>query len=998
MATGSGKTKVMSLAIVWSYFHALREPESTMARHFVVIAPNLTVFERLKEDFRPEEGGADIFDRDPLIPSEWRSDWNLTVVLQDEAGGAATEGVLYLTNIHRLYDPAKRSRDNAETYDWMGPPVSKSKALDTGAVLRDRITEHDGILVLNDEAHHLWDPDSSWNEAVTWLHETSRARGGRGVMAQLDFSATPKDNRALPFRHIVCDAPLGEAVDGGIVKTPIIGRAGDLVEQASDDAGVRYQAHLLLGYQRWWKSHEEWAPSGKKPLMFVMCADTKAADEITRELNQNALFKELNGRTINLHTNLKGKLKKLGKGTNATYEFVANEKEISDEDLKALRKLSRELDSGASPYRSIVSVLMLREGWDVRNVTTIVPLRPYTSKAGILPEQTLGRGLRRMTPPGQAQEIVAVVEHNAFARLYREELAQEGLPLAETDADKVPNTTVSIFPDPKKDLEALEIAIPRLHAAHEILPVLGPISEDEVRKAFAKYKPLELGKAGPTEVPYEGRHLITQEVVEQMKVNLPLLESGVGAVSFYVKEIEYICKVRGTHAVLAPLIQVFFEEILFGPGRSIFSADLVKRLSASDVRENVRAVFVPLVRGKTLLSKIRQPEAAPRRMSEWKPYPATVNERRPVLPSGRTLFNLVPCNQALEQGLVEFLDKAEDVVAFAKNAGPQALRIDYLSGGERLAFYTQDFFVRTPAGHYLVETKGQVDRDVPRKARAAVEWCKSASKENATWQYVYIAEGVFLRFSGSKFAELVAACEPALKDLMDSPSYAAEAPLFAAAGIGAMEGYQEELPIPEVLDPGIMRLLPERSRRSAEEAIALYAFSRRKPNASFAPLFTPLLGPLDAAARSIVASKLEPHLPPRTQDQKAWFTPYLAGVDTRMHKHFQEMAQNLKKTLVFQNGVSPIGLLRNCLDHARQGEPAIPGVFQAVRTEFASPRMQTLLEKLQFVNDFRNTRVAHQSVPLTDVEEARDALARWIKALASLCGEAKRATTATAPR
>jgi type III restriction enzyme len=203
MATGSGKTKVMSLAIVWSYFHALREPESTMARHFVVIAPNLTVFERLKEDFRPEEGGADIFDRDPLIPSEWRSDWNLTVVLQDEAGGAATEGVLYLTNIHRLYDPAKRSRDNAETYDWMGPPVSKSKALDTGAVLRDRITEHDGILVLNDEAHHLWDPDSSWNEAVTWLHETSRARGGRGVMAQLDFSATPKDNRALPFRHIV---------------------------------------------------------------------------------------------------------------------------------------------------------------------------------------------------------------------------------------------------------------------------------------------------------------------------------------------------------------------------------------------------------------------------------------------------------------------------------------------------------------------------------------------------------------------------------------------------------------------------------------------------------------------------------------------------------------------------------------------------------------------------------------------------------------------------
>src|SRR2546430_3709031 len=62
-----------------------------------------------------------------------------------------------------------------------------------------------------------------------------------------------------------------------------------------------------------------------------------------------------------------------------------------------------------------------REGWDIRNVTTIVPLRPLTAQAYILPEQTLGRGLRRMTPPGQASEILTVVEHKAFASLYRSE-------------------------------------------------------------------------------------------------------------------------------------------------------------------------------------------------------------------------------------------------------------------------------------------------------------------------------------------------------------------------------------------------------------------------------------------------------------------------------------------------------------------------------------------------------------------------------------------------
>ena len=105
LATGAGKTKCMSLAIVWSYFHALRESGSEMARHFLIIAPNLTVFERLKEDFRPEGGGPDIFITDPIIPPEWRGDWNFSVVLQDEASGASTGGVLYLTNIHRLFEP-----------------------------------------------------------------------------------------------------------------------------------------------------------------------------------------------------------------------------------------------------------------------------------------------------------------------------------------------------------------------------------------------------------------------------------------------------------------------------------------------------------------------------------------------------------------------------------------------------------------------------------------------------------------------------------------------------------------------------------------------------------------------------------------------------------------------------------------------------------------------------------------------------------------------------
>lgn len=259
-----------------------------------------------------------------------------------------------------------------------------------------------------------------------------------------------KDNAGRVFKHVICDTPLGEAVDAGIVKTPVLGKGKRWADRPSQDASERYQEQLMVGYERWKKSHEEWAPSGKKPLLFVMTEDTEAANQIAQRLNSDPLFERLNGCTINLHTRLKGKVKWIGGRQHGHPEFVENESEISDEDLSALRQLSRDIDSDANPYRCIVSVLMLREGWDVRNVTTIVPLRPYNAPANILPEQTLGRGLRRMTPPAAettVHEIVTVVEHPAFASLYREQLHQEGLEIIELDAEEVTRTTVPIFPD-----------------------------------------------------------------------------------------------------------------------------------------------------------------------------------------------------------------------------------------------------------------------------------------------------------------------------------------------------------------------------------------------------------------------------------------------------------------------------------------------------------------------------------------------------------------------
>jgi type III restriction enzyme len=977
LATGAGKTKVMGLCMVWSYFHALRESDSEMARHFVVIAPNLTVYERLKEDF----GNGYIFDVDPLIPPEWRGDWNLSVVLQDEASGAATGGTLYLTNIHRLYDSAKRAKKtNAETYDWMGPAVSKTKALDTGAALRDRIITHRRVMVLNDEAHHVWDPGSAWNEAIRWLHENLLTRSGCKLVAQLDFSATPKDNKGQLFKHIVCDTPLGEAVDAGIVKTPLIGAASrNLQEQADDNAAYRWEQHLLLGYERWKASKAEWEPSGKKPLLFIMCEDTEAANQITQRFNTDPLFQDLNGKTINLHTNLKGKLKKVGRGKEARYEFVEDEKAISDDDLKALRQLSRELDSNASPYFCIVSVLMLREGWDVRNVTTIVPLRAYSSKANILPEQTLGRGLRRMTPPGQANELVTVVEHPSFASLYQQELAQEGLPLEVVELDRVPKTTISIFPDSThKDVEGLDIQIPMLSAGFRIVPKLTGLTIQDIKKSFKAYRPLPLGRQEKHEkIQYEGRHLFTGEVVEKLSLSLPLLTSGIGAVSYYVKQLETICKLRGLHPVLAPLIQTFLEEILFDQKTTLFDPHLVSRLADSDVGEHLRAVFVPLIRSRTTTTEERLTVESPKPLKDWKPFQVTLSDRRPALQAAKTLFNLVTCNHELEVAVAKFCDRAPDVAAFAKNAGPQCLRIDYLALGDRLAFYTPDFFIRTLEGHhYLVETKGREDRDVPLKAKGAIAWCQATSTERMKWDYLYIPQGTFERMAGDTIDELARACAPALQNLLQSEEFH-DLPLFTTLG----QAEESASPVDSLIDANALNSLPPRYRQATEQAVMLYRFLENKVGMSYAPVFTPLLGSIDEAAKGFLVRHLQPQMPLEIEDQKAWFLPRMDDLDRKMNENYLRIAKNLKRTLVFNNGLSLIGLLRFCLDYALNSTLKIDGVFAALKTRLRLENGHQILEMVARINDFRNTYIAHQERELTDRDLTEQELKIWIEAL-----------------
>jgi len=161
----------------------------------------------------------------------------------------------------------------------------------------------------------------------------------------------------------------------------------------------KYKDYIHLGFLEWRKTYER-LKNTKKSVLFIMTDDTRNCEDVNEYLQKT--YPELKDSVLTIHTKNNGEL----------FEKATGKKE---KELEHLRKASNEIDTWKSPYKAIVSVLMLKEGWDVKNVTTIVGLRAYAAKSNILPEQTLGRGLRRMYRGREnITEYVSVVGTNAF--------------------------------------------------------------------------------------------------------------------------------------------------------------------------------------------------------------------------------------------------------------------------------------------------------------------------------------------------------------------------------------------------------------------------------------------------------------------------------------------------------------------------------------------------------------------------------------------------------
>ena len=456
MATGSGKTKVMSLALAWSFFNKLYEPDSDLSRNFLVITPNIIVLDRIYKDFK----GLRIFHEDPVLPDNgydgrnWVHDFQLTLHLQDEVRITRPTGNIFLTNIHRVYtgDDLPPSPDDENTMDYFlgkrPTGATTDSKVDLGMIVRDI----DELMILNDEAHHIHDKKLAWFKSIEDIHNRMLQKGG-ALALQVDATATPRHNNGAIFVQTVADYPLVEAISQNVVKHPVLPDApsrSKLSERQSARYTEKYADYIELGVIEWRKAYEEHAKMGKKAILFVMTDDTRNCDDVAEYLETH--YPELKDAVLVIHTKNNGEISEAASGK-------------AKEELEELRKQANEIDSASSPYKAIVSVLMLKEGWDVRNVTTIVGLRAYSAKSNILPEQTLGRGLRKMYP-GDTEEYVSVIGTDAFME-FVESIQAEGVelehkPMGQASGPKTPLVVEVDSENEKKDIDTLDIEIPIL--------------------------------------------------------------------------------------------------------------------------------------------------------------------------------------------------------------------------------------------------------------------------------------------------------------------------------------------------------------------------------------------------------------------------------------------------------------------------------------------------------------------------------------------------------
>ena len=725
MATGSGKTWVMAMMVVWSCFHKQRVPGSKLSTNFLIVAPNVIVYQRLEKDFANNR----IFNELPLIPPEWKGSFAQKVILRGEAAEPDPSGNLFLTNIHQLYE----SRDQEWTPgNAVEALLGKTPAPDLAAsgqrTMLERVKCLKDLVVLTDEAHHVHDDDLSWNQSLLAIDNALP----KGLCAWLDFSATPKDQNGMYFPWTVVDYPLAQAVEDRIVKAPLIVTKGDDPNHPAEDPdGVtrenvaeKYGYWLQAAAQRWKEHWQIYRKLGTKPVLFVMAEKNIYADALGEYLWKTREFGFKESEVLVIHTDNTGEVRK--------------------GDIEKARKAARDIDKVESKIKVIVSVMMLREGWDVRSVTVVLGLRPFTAKAEILPEQVIGRGLRLMTQvsPDQTQTLEVLGTRNLLEVL-RDQLEAEGVGVASTKD----NPPLPVIIEPVQERLNYDIAIPitKPSLTHDFRK----LSTVDVPSLEAIYDQEEL--AEPFRVGLKMEFAMTETEVHQADVALQLRPAQEFLASIANKTAER-ANLTNCFAELYPIIQDYVENRCFGHKIELSDETIRSHLERLELQNGIAGYMARKLSTLSIKRHAVEFEKEDYRLSLTRPF--SWRRNLPPMQAYKTIFNFVATYNDFERSFATFLDGAEDVVRFAalgtteQGQSGTTFHIDYLKPTGAIGFYYPDWVVVQKAKdnevNWIVETKGRVWEGTAEKDAAARNWCKRVSDATGKpWKYTRINQSEF---------------------------------------------------------------------------------------------------------------------------------------------------------------------------------------------------------------------------------------------------------------
>ncbi len=841
MATGTGKTWVMNALLIWQYLNARHEEKSNggYSTNFLLVAPGLIVYERLldaylgkqKEDRTRDFETSDFKKYEKLfIPSAYRDEIygfiQTCVAKKEEIGSKITgTGLIAITNWHLLAGEEEEVDNNISPLEDpsvalkeifpVTPGTSAGHDLNTldnkylsGGEI-EYLANLESIVVFNDEAHHIHETKKAGIVSeVEWqksLNKISENKGKKFI--QIDFSATPYDVTGSGqrrtkhyFPHIVVDFDLRRAIQGGLVKTIALDRRKEIATMDLDFRAVRdgntvielsegQKLMLRAGLTKLKILEKEFTDftqdkngiTDKHPKMLVICEDTAVSPYVTEFL---------------IHAE--------GLGGEDVVQIDSDKKgSIPAREWDVIKQRLFNIDKHDKP-KVIVSVLMLREGFDVNNICVIVPLR--STQAPILLEQILGRGLRLMwrepefkdvkeenrvrllkkkEAPTNYLDILSIVEHPAFIKFYEELIKEELI----GEITELPKDREGILGDIIKvglkqnykdyDLYWPVIIQEREEFLSDVIPSLDTL------KSMQWYNLDQLKRM----VPKDGEVFFSEEMTVKTRFGDYKVTAELFTAKSYNEFLSKIVKIitntivrvtqRSTkdypimqinQASLVQLIDDFIKHKLFNQefnpmednnwrvlllSQTGITEHIIKELSKAlyEMQNNVDVQDSIVI--KQYFSQVQQLKM---RENFSLDIIKTVYEKLPY-----------PSNKGeLEKNFMLACDNDSIVKAFLKISEiyHDFAHLNYIRNDGILSSYYPDFIVKTSGHICLVETKAQrdiKDENVLLKKQSALDWLKKINelkpedRDNCEWSYTLLGENTFysMKEKGASIEEIL---------------------------------------------------------------------------------------------------------------------------------------------------------------------------------------------------------------------------------------------------